>query len=180
MKLKRIAFTGLAKSGKSTAADYCVGRHKFHRISYAAPMKRMLRCMLIESGAGLLQAVEMVDGKLKETPTKFLCGKSPRHALQTLGTEWARDLISQDIWRRILLHKVELQAPHAVVVDDLRFADEAADLRGAGFTIIRMRRKGCGTASAHVSEDQDFDADITLDNDDDVSSLHDRLNELIR
>lgn len=177
---RRIAFTGLAGSGKSTAADYLVSKHRFHRLSYASPMKRMMRCMLIEAGAGLMEAVEMVDGKLKEVPTEFLAGKSPRYALQTLGTEWARDLIAQDIWRRILLHKVEMQAGHPVVVDDLRFADEAVGLKKAGFTIIRMCRNGSGTGSSHRSEGQEFDVDLTLDNDEEISSLHAQLDVLIK
>lgn len=178
-KINLIAFTGFAGAGKSTAADYLVGHHQFHRLSYASPIKRMMRCLLIEAGAGLMEAVEMVDGKQKETPTSYLCGKSPRYALQTLGTEWARDLIAPDIWRRILLHKVELQGGHPVVVDDLRFPDEAAALKAEGFTLIRITRAGSGTKSGHSSEGQDFPVDITLENNGPTDDLCKKLSSLL-
>jgi hypothetical protein len=174
----RIALTGLAGSGKSTSAKYLENSHGFRRISYAAPIKRMMRCLLIEAGAGFLEAVEMVDGALKELPTPYLCGHSTRYGLQNLGTEYGRELISRDIWRRILLRKVAATEGPAVV-DDLRMADEAEDLRLAGFTLVRITRPGSGTKSAHSSEAGDFPVDVTIDNDRGLSYLHSRIDEIV-
>jgi hypothetical protein len=170
----RIALTGLAGSGKSTAANFLVERHRFIRHSYAAPIKRMVRCALIEAGAGFLEAVEMVDGHLKEMPTHFVCGKSPRQLMQTLGTEWGRNLIGRDIWRKILLRKVAA-ATSPVVVDDLRLGDEAEDLRNLGFLLIRIVRTGSGTRSAHATEGEEFDVDHVLENNGTPNDLFARM-----
>ena len=177
----RIALCGLAGSGKSTAADYFVSRHGFKRISYAAPIKRMIRALLIEAGAGLLETIEMTDGKLKELPSPFLCGHSPRYALQTLGTEFGRDIIGPDIWRRILLNKVSKHSC-PLVVDDARFGDEIVDLRQAGFLIVRIERgnsESDSPARCHSSEKQELPVDLTIQNDSSVEDLHIKLQKLL-
>ena len=175
----RIALCGLAGSGKSTAADYRVLRHGFKRLSYASPIKRMLRSLLIEAGAGFIEAAEMTDGKLKELPTPFLCGHSPRYALQTIGTEWGRDIIGQDVWRRILINKTRKFSELPLVVDDLRFPNEAEALRQEGFLIVRVIRAGSGRESGHSSEHQDFPVDVTILNDGLVSQLESKLSLLL-
>jgi hypothetical protein len=177
----RIALCGLAGSGKSTAAQYLVSGHRFKRLSYSAPIKRMLRSLLIEAGAGFMEAVEMTDGKLKELPSPFLCGHSPRYAMQTLGTEFGRDIIGPDIWRRILLNKVRKHSG-PVVVDDARFGDEIADLRQAGFLIVRIERgdsKSDSPHRSHSSEKQKFPVDLTIQNDGTLEDLHTKLEALI-
>ena len=171
MKHQFIGLCGLAGSGKSTAADYLVRHHGFLRLSYASPIKRMVRAMLIEAGAPFLDAVEMVDGKLKELPTPFLAGRTPRHAMQTLGTEWGRDLIAQDIWRRILLNKVSQNASERIVVDDVRFPNEVEGLRAEGFHIIRVVRASAHATGGHSSEAQDFEVDTVITNDGTVADL---------
>jgi hypothetical protein len=173
----RIALCGLAGSGKSTAADYFVSRHGYKRLSYAAPIKRMMRALLIEAGASLVETIEMTDGKLKELPTSYLCGHSTRYAMQTLGTEFGRNIIGQDIWRRILLNKVS-EFPR-VVVDDLRFPNEAESLKAEGFIIVRIIRADSGTNSAHSSEQQQFDVDLTITNDGLVADFHAQLEGLL-
>jgi len=174
MAPKLIGLCGLAGSGKSTAADHLVSRHHFRRLRFASPIKRMIRCLLIEAGAGLMEAVEMVDGNLKETPTDLLGGKSPRYAMQTIGTEWGRDLIATDIWRKILLSKVSrhLNEGHSVVVDDLRFENEAEALKQAGFTIISVKRPGIAGVQAHSSEAQVLTFERILLNNGPVEKLH--------
>jgi len=174
----RIALCGLAGSGKSTAADYFVSRHGYKRLSYAAPIKRMMRALLIEAGASLVETIEMTDGKLKELPTSYLCGHSPRYGLQTLGTEYGRDTIGPDIWRRILLNKVRKHSG-PVVVDDLRFPCEAEALREEGFLIVRIIRADSGTDSGHSSERQEFPVDLTIQNDGLFSDLHAQLEGLL-
>jgi hypothetical protein len=168
-----IAFSGLAGSGKSTAADHLVFKHHFRRLRFASPIKRMIRCLLIEAGCGIIESVEMIDGKLKETPTDLLGGRSPRYAMQTLGVEWGRDLIAPDIWRRILLSKVTrcLSEGLSVVVDDVRFGNEVTALKEFGFTIIDVRRPGTVPVESHASEDQVINYDRILLNNGPVEKL---------
>ena len=44
---------------------------------------------------------EEIDGRWKEHPCSLLLNKTPRYAMQTLGTEWGRELIGENIWTHI-------------------------------------------------------------------------------
>ena len=49
----------------------------------------MLRKLLACQGADAEMIRRMIDGDLKEAPTPLLEGRTPRHAMQTLGTDGA-------------------------------------------------------------------------------------------
>jgi cytidylate kinase len=104
------SFCGPIGAGKSTAAKYLVDRHGYKLIKFAAPLRAMLRAI------GLRE--EELDGPVKELPSALLSGATPRHAMQMLGTEWART-INPDFWVRIW--KAEADQHLRVVVDDCRF-----------------------------------------------------------
>lgn len=143
-----IAFTGLAGSGKSTAAQHLVKNHGFQRLRFAGPLKDMMRAL------GLTEAE--IEGDRKEMPCDLLGGKTPRYAMQTIGTEWGRDIIAPDLWIRAFnaaLAKVPADVP--VVVDDCRFPNEADAIIAAGGVLVRVVRPGAGAgASGHSSEGQ--------------------------
>lgn len=180
-KSLRIAFAGLAGSGKSTAADYLVRSHHFHRLSYASPFKKMLLSLLVDAGVGPITAKEMIYGSLKEVAHESLAMRSPRHALQTLGSEWGRGCISPDIWRRILLRKSQMltSSGFSIVVDDLRFPCEAEALRSEGYLLVRLQREGSGTSSNHSSEAQDFPIDKEISNNGSVEDLQSQIDDMI-
>ena len=154
-----IAFAGLAGSGKSTAAMHLVLRHGFKRIRFADPLKNMIRVL------GLTDAE--IEGDKKEQPCALLCGKTPRAGMQTLGTEWGRDLMGSELWVRAWRHAVDKLPPYTdIVVDDCRFPNEVEAVRAAGGWIIRVVRNGAGQGAAgHSSEAQAFEVDSTIYND---------------
>lgn len=160
-----IAFTGLAGSGKSTAAQHLVKTHGFTRLRFAGPLKDMMRAL------GLTEAE--IEGDRKETPCELLGGKTPRYAMQTIGTEWGRDLIASDLWIRAFnaaLAKVPEGVP--VVVDDCRFPNEADAIVAAGGVLVRVVRPGAGAGAAgHSSEGQQLPAVETIDNTGPVAML---------
>ncbi len=41
---------------------------------------------------------DKIEGSLKAKPCSLLAGKTPRHAMQTLGTEWGRNCIGDGFW----------------------------------------------------------------------------------
>lgn len=141
---KLIAFTGLATCGKTTAADYLVKGHGYVRMSFAQPIRQML------SAIGVTPQ-EMSEGK--NVPCEKLCGKTPRFAMQTLGTEWARRHIGDDLWVRALCAHIRTARDYGLrhVIDDCRFDNEAAAVKEMGGVVIRIERPGL-VAMAHASE----------------------------
>lgn len=137
-----VAFTGLAGSGKSTAALHLV-EQGWTRVRFAGPLKAMMAAL------GLTQ--DEIEGSRKEVPCDLLAGKTPRYAMQTIGTEWGRDIIAPDLWIRAW--RAALPAAGSVVVDDCRFKNEAEAVTAAGGFLIRVSREGAGAGAAgHSSE----------------------------
>lgn len=134
-----IGVCGYRKTGKSTVADI-LRNQGFVRRRFAEPLKDMLRVV------GLTDA--HLDGDLKELPSDLLCSKSPRHAMQTLGTEWARDCIHPEFWVKLWYRDViKMHAgsgPIKILVDDVRFPNEVLAIREAGGVIWRVTRPGYG------------------------------------
>jgi RecA/RadA recombinase len=136
-----IGFTGPIGCGKSFAARHLVNNHGFTVHKMAAPLKSMMRAI------GLTD--EHIEGALKEVPCDLLCGKTPRHAMQTVGAEWGRDLIGGDLW--VNLWRNTLPAGR-VVCDDVRYSNEAAMIRAVGGLVVEVRRESVGTHCNHASE----------------------------
>ena len=131
-----IAVLGSSKAGKSTAAQRLVSHHGFQRVRFAQPLKDMLMCM------GLTK--EQVDGpqEVRETPIDLLCGRTPRYAMQKLGSEW-RDMIDRSLWARITRKRISDDIAKGVtkfVIDDMRFSHEADMFREIGCEIIAIHR----------------------------------------
>lgn len=148
-----IAFTGLAGSGKTTAADALV-RNGWERTKFATPLKAMLRAYYDACGLEDPHLVEdRIEGTFKEMADPLLCGRSPRHAMQTLGTEWGRNCIAADLWVNAWKAKVTklLGAGVDVVCDDCRFPNEAKAVRQLGGRVVRIIGRG-GIAGKHESE----------------------------
>jgi len=137
-----VAIFGYKGSGKSAIAKR-FELHNFIRRPIAAPLKEMLKAM------GLTQ--EQLWGDEKEKPSLLLGGKTARHAMQTLGTEWGRNMIHPDIWVRAWAHTTPMDKN--IVVDDLRFPNEADHLISLGAYFIKVERPGCDPAGKiHESE----------------------------
>lgn len=167
-----VAFTGLAGSGKSTAAAHLVDAYGYERVRFAGPLKAMLKALGLSD--------REVDGDLKETPSALLCGKTPRQAMQTLGAEWGRDLIHTNLWISAWRAAVDrLPEGMPVVVDDLRFPNEAEAVRALGGILVRVFRPGAGTLSAHVSEQHELPQDVSVYNVRTPKFLFNQVDELI-
>lgn len=152
-----IALTGLAGSGKSTASKYLAEKHGYQLVKFAGPLKDMLRAI------GLSEA--QIEGELKEEPCEWLQGATPRHAMQTLGTQWGRACIGPSFWIELWVRRVNLiiAAGGRVVVDDCRFPNEADEVRKLGGVVWKIVGRG-GIAGAHESEAGCGEADALLAN----------------
>jgi len=167
-----IGFSGKMGSGKTTAAKYLVQHHGFHRVRFAGPLKAMM--------ASLGLSNEEIEGNLKEKQCELLCGKTPRWAMQSIGTEWGRDMIGSEVWVNAW-HRAR-QGLELVVVDDVRFENEAAAIKAAGGLLVRIERAADTIDSelVHTSEQQNFDCDRTIRNVDGfVSCLYGEIQAIL-
>lgn len=169
-----VALSGAAGSGKTTAADYLIEHYGYHRFKFAGPLKDMLYAVGMTHGE--------VEGMSKQQPSEMLCGRTPRYVMQTLGTEWGRDLIGANLWVNLWQRRVTAFAaenPGAkFVVDDMRFANELEAVQQLGGSRITVHRPTvAGVAGDHVSESSlpsDANARLVL-NDGDLAQLHHRV-----
>ena len=163
--------SGYLKSGKTTAAKYLCDYYGFQRAPFAAGLKEMLLAI------GLTE--DHVYGDLKHEPLDLLCGKTPREAMQTLGTEWGRELIGGDLWLRVWQHRLLEFRNNRIIADDLRFSNEVKLLRGLNAKVIRVHRPGC-KAGEHASEQINFGHDYYVENDGSFGQLHGQLDDIVR
>ncbi len=141
---KLIGLVGKKGAGKSTAAG-AFNNAAF--VPFALPIKTMLERFGVPYGC--------LFGDAKEEPLEMLCGKSARYAMQTLGTQWGRDMMGDsfwlDAWWRWAKPYIVAQSYDYLVVDDVRFLNEAAYLKARGATLIRISRM-IETTDQHQSE----------------------------
>lgn len=168
-----VALTGAAGSGKSTATKFLVERHGYTLVKFAGPLKDMLRAAGLSEGN--------IEGESKESPLALLGGKTPRRAMQTLGTEWGRNCMGEDFWINIWRSRVEAIVAFTgrVVVDDCRFPNEAAAIRQLGGMIIKLEGRG-GIAGAHASEAGCGQHDAVVTNDGGLVELYAGVEEEVR
>ena len=140
-------YSPAAQSGKTTVAQYLQERG-YCRLPFAQPMRDMLSVMLSDLGYSedLITHHLHVD---KEALVPEL-GVSVRHLLRTLGTEWGRDCVSPSVWLDVWLSKARRKS--FVVVDDVRFTNEAELIRLLGGEVWRITRPGVVRTTEHASE----------------------------
>lgn len=131
-----IALYGPQQVGKSTAAGALVDHHGFTRVAFADPLYRMVAALMDIS-------VEAVRRLPKNEPLVELNGRTLRYALQTLGTEWGRDLMGPDVWIEAAHRTVQnlLDIGRSVVIDDMRFDNEYEMLSRMGCLFVRLDRE---------------------------------------
>lgn len=148
--MKIIGITGRARTGKDTLANFLVEDHGFLKLSFAAPIRAFA------SDITGIPVAELENGPAKEAPLEWLGGVSPRYIMQTVGTEWGRDMIDRDLWVKVVEQKIR-QARRSgaagVVISDVRFDNEAEFIRQWGGRVVELARPGTAAVAAHSSED---------------------------
>ena len=82
-----IGLCGLPRNGKGTVAEHLRDAHGFKHTKFTGPLKAMLDVFLASAGVDFETRERMIEGDLKETPQPFMGNKTPRWAMQSLGTE---------------------------------------------------------------------------------------------
>ncbi len=176
-----IGIAGRARAGKDTAADFTCKRFRFfNKHSFAKPIKEACRAIFDWNDRHLY-------GDLKETIDPFY-GISPRYAMQTLGTEWGRDIINPSIWvlRAAKEYRNNIEAVESMVVPDVRFENECQWVFDEGGIVIQLERDSNESiAPDHISEAGIShmlrpNKDFILDNNGPVIHLHKELANIVR
>lgn len=145
-----IGITGKKGAGKDTAAGALMMALGLKRRPFAGALKAMVRALLEYQGVDAHTVERMIEGDLKETPSTYLNGRTPRYVMQTLGTDWGRCFIGEDFWVNVWSRAVEADKGRCVVTD-VRFDNEAEAIHERGGVVIEVRRAGAN-GDAHASE----------------------------
>lgn len=139
-----IGLTGKARAGKDSLALCLMSQYPEAVFdSFARPIRKFVASILGVS----LRDLE----KIKDEPSDILHGKTPRFAMQTLGTEWGRKTLFDDLWIEWLFRRNE--NAKLVVLADVRFDNEAQAIKERGGHIVRIVRKDhAGIGGDHASE----------------------------
>lgn len=143
--------TGRAGAGKDTVARF-LAEYGVIPCKLATPLYDMVSAM---TG---LPVDHLMDRCVKEQPIPGI-GKSPRQLLQSIGTDWGRKFVGDDVWIRSLdarTRAIRCQG-YSIVITDVRFDNEAQWVRqqgGAVWEVVRPHHDtGCvGEAVHHASE----------------------------
>lgn len=153
--MKLIGVTGLARSGKDHAADNLADLMKLHKYAFAEPLKTMLKSVF--------------GDHFHEGDRSDICPetcKSYRVMMQTLGTEWGREMMNPQVWVNLVARRwKEIEAggylvqrgrdhtgykgyiAEGMVLSDVRFDSEAEWIKlngGVILEIVRPEQKSLG------------------------------------
>lgn len=169
------------QSGKSEVASCLETAHGYTLVKFAGPLKDMARALFEGMGYGKCDIQAMVEGGLKEKAIPgFDTTTTPRLIMQTLGTEWGREAIQNDLWIKVARAKAMkiIEAGGRVVIDDLRFPNEHDFIWSfPGSEVWQITRPGTEAYADHPSEGllNDHDFDMILDNDGTIAELWDAV-----
>ena len=178
-----IGITGRKGSGKDTAANFILHHPDYKdwaRIKFADGLKTMLRSFLSYTGVDDKTIERMIEGDLKEVPCDRFCGKTPRFAMQTLGTEWGRQMIGNDLW--VEATKARCAQFENCIITDVRFENEVEALHEMGGKLIKVNRPGLLETDHHLSEVfiTHLEADYQIENDGQIIDMRDKVLAIVK
>lgn len=139
--LKVIGLVGASATGKSTLSKV-LAEQGYKRIAMAKPLKDMLAVL------GMTHEDLYGPPAHRAAPSDFLCGRSPRHVMQALGTLWGRIAVGPELWvnavqEQVVSYQTECATcgkPALVVIEDIRFPNEWSMIQRLGGVLWRVRR----------------------------------------
>lgn len=118
-----IMLAGNAGVGKDTAKNIIIGVLRRENISYevsssAKPIYDMVEVLI---GRERLEYYKKRENKEKIIP---YLGVSLRFLLQTLGTEWGREIIDKNLWVNLVKQKIKNSDKEFFIITDCRYDNE--------------------------------------------------------
>ena len=152
-----IGICGPAGSGKDTLADGIAAMDIYFKYAFADPIKAAINIMF---GFG---PAHWENRGWKEEVLPWI-GVSPRTLAQSLGTEWGRDMVDQELWLKIAQQKFAkidgtARMEHGrilglgMIIPDVRFDNEAQWIKDAGGLLLKIDRPSMEISeSSHATE----------------------------
>ncbi|MFI7096421.1 deoxynucleotide monophosphate kinase family protein [Streptomyces lydicus] len=180
-----IGIMGLAGSGKDTAGKWLVDNRGYERVAFADPLKEAALKVdpLIEQvDMAFLSPGEAPDVRLSEIVNGWGWARAKddapevRRFLQELGASIRA--LDEDFWLRQALKKaadVNETTGRPVVITDVRYPNEVAALRKAGWHLVYIDRPGT-PRMAHESEQlTEANADYLIQNFGFLEDFHNKV-----
>lgn len=163
-----LGFAGKAHSGKDFSADHIVREYpnlKIAKVAFADAVRDMVR--------PIFDVDDIYRRGGKEDPIDGF-GVSLREILQSLGTDWGRYMVSEDIWVKVLDKRISERYSDfdIVIISDIRFDNERDYVIHNGGKVISIigakDKHNKSKFSEHASEwgiEDNVEGVIELEND---------------
>jgi hypothetical protein len=139
-----IGLSGYAQAGKTTAANYIARQYGFERRHIAEPLRAMLAVLMRANGLSDNQITRYLEGDLKDGVVIPELGRTSRELQITLGTEWGRQHVGDDLWVNTWVRGIKMG--DKVMNDSVRFPNEETAIDALGGFTIMIDRFGTGPA----------------------------------
>lgn len=174
-------YSPVPQSGKSTVAAHLALTHGFQVVKFAQVLKTMTATFLRSLGYDVSEIAEMVEGDRKEEVIPSI-GVTTRHLMITLGTDWGRNAVNQDLWVNAAMTQARylMNQGHSVVIDDMRFPNEKAAVEGwLNSAVIRIERPDAQVTAASEGLLEGLSFDDHIVNDGDVRDLLNKVDDFL-
>lgn len=156
------------QSGKTTAAMMVMEELDASStlLPFAYPLKLATAALLEQMGLTDAEATHVVEDA-KDEPIEMLGGRTAREFLLKVGNDCGRDFARSDVWvRRHEQLSNMISRDEWVIADDVRFANEAGNIKERGGYLVRLVNPRVHTppsASEGALENLKFDHEIVND-----------------
>lgn len=171
-----IGISGKKQSGKDTVAAILVEDYGFTRLAFADVIKACVYTLDPIVSLSGLRLQHLVDSNGWEAAKEF---PEVRRLLQVFGTEVGRNLIDEQIWVEMTL--AGAKASSNIVISDVRFKNEAEEIKYQGGQVWRITRAVGDTIDFHRSETEldSWNFDYYVPNNGTLEDLHKEIKEVM-
>lgn len=171
-----IGLSGKAQAGKDTVAAILVEDYGFTRLAFADVIKAAVYTLDPIVSLSGLRLQHLVDTNGWEAAKQF---PEVRRLLQIFGSEVGRDLIDEQIWIELTMNGIK--ASGNFVISDVRFRNEAEEIKYQGGQVWRITRAINNPVNFHRSETEldSWNFDQYIPNNATIEDLRNEIKEVM-